>query len=110
MLRKLCSIMISVIAIIGVLSSCTTRVPEFIYLDPPTLSLPNLENYLPSDAVTTANTVPEIVEDPETVNDVIYNMGVYKAYYEAEHDIRISLQNYIKDINKIVGEQNEVSN
>ena len=108
MLRKFFQIATSLIVIASVLVSCTTRVPEYVYDDPIPLEVPDLMDYIPSEAMALANMRPDIITSPETVNDLIYNMAEYKRYYESEHEIRISLEKYIKNLKKILEVEYEI--
>lgn len=109
MRRKFFQIITSLIAIMGVFVSCTTRVPEYFYIEQRPPEIPKIEEYMSPEALSIVNMEPEIIEEPETVNDILYDLAVYKEYYEAEHQIRTSLERYIKDINSILGaNKNEI--
>lgn len=108
MLRKSFQILTSLIVILSVLASCTTREPEYFYIEQLPIELPLVDGYLSADAMALINMEPQVITEPVTVNDLLYDLSVYKEYYEAEHEIRISLEKYIKDINMIIGEKNDL--
>lgn len=99
--KKLFQIVISLIVIFNAFS-CTTKVPEYIYVEPPKIELPEVYEYVSDNLVEKLNENPPVIMEPQTVNDLLENMAVYKSYYNGERQVREGLENYIHEIKKII--------
>ena len=111
-LRNLIQIASSLLVILSVVS-CTS--PEYIFVEPEPILIPDITDFIDSNTYEKVHEYPDIIEEPQNVNDLLYNISGYRNAYLISHEYGNALENYIDAVREAIinygGEnENEVQN
>ena len=100
-LSLLAKISTSLIVILSAIS-CASPI-KYVYVRPGELDLPPIEEVIPEEIMVIAHTDPEVIEEPQTVDDLLYNIAAYNSAYGFQKEYSSALEKYITRVFSIIG-------
>lgn len=101
-------IVTSLIVMISVISCAS---PAYIYVEPEPIDIPPIYSYIDEDTYKAVHTEPEIINEPQTVNDLLMNIRSYRNAYNVSMSYAEALEEYIDAVSKAVydyGVENDI--
>ena len=91
----------SILVIVSVVS-CTS--PEYVFVEPESLTIPTVEEFVDADTLKFVHMDPPVVEEPQTVNDLLTNIAAYRDAYLISRTYWDALEDYIDAVRIAVNE------
>ena len=94
-LKDLIQIVSSILVLLSA-TSCTS--PQYIFVDPEPIDIPMVSEFIDSETYGMIHAEPNIVEEPQTVNDLFTNIAEYKNAYHVNKEYAEALEDYIEAV------------
>lgn len=103
MRKKLPSIILQVLStLLVLLSAMGCASPKYIYVEPEAITVPTVAEFVDEVTYELVHTVPDIIEEPETVADLIHNISAYRDFAYISQVYAYALEDYIDAVSEAV--------